>query len=172
MAILCCIPSIAAEAQSIQTLEQHGACDFDGFVEAVNAVQAIRKERLISAKRFAEMADEANTMVLDARGESDFAVLHVKGNKNLPFTSFGTKSLNELVPNKETRILIYCRNNLTNSAVRGFIPYIEKSAPGGLNIPTAVTLYSYGYRNVWELDEIVDPEETPITFVRQSRPQK
>ena len=33
-----------------------------------------------------------------------------------------------------------------------------------LRIPTVMTLYSYGYKNVWELDEIVDPKSSPIRF--------
>lgn len=53
------------------------------------------------------------------------------------------------------------------AAVKNLLPFIEKSPAGGLNIPTAVTLTSYGYKNVWELDEIVDPDNCPIEFVRQ-----
>ncbi len=155
-------------AQIEETFEQHGACDFNGFLESVKQVQAIRKERLLSAKQFAEFSKDRNTIVLDARGESDFVVLHVKGSKNLPYTSFGLKSLRELIPDTETRVLIYCRNNLANATVKNLLPFIEKSAPGGLNIPTAITLYGYGYKNVWELDEIIDPDDCPIEFVRQS----
>ncbi len=162
------VPSGLVLAQSDELFGQHGACDFNGFVESVKQVQAIRKERLLSAKQFAEFSKDRRTIVLDARGESDFVVLHVKGSKNLPYTSFGPKSLRELIPDPETRILIYCRNNLANAAVKDLLPYIEKSAPGGLNIPTAITLYSYGYKNVWELDEIVDPDRCPIEFVRPS----
>ncbi len=84
-------------AQIEEPFEQHGACDFNGFLESVKQVQAIRKERLLSAKQFAEFSKDRNTIVLDARGESDFVVLHVKGSKNLPYTSFGLKSLRELI---------------------------------------------------------------------------
>jgi Rhodanese-like domain len=154
-------------AQLEEPLKQHSACDFVGFMESVKQVQAVRKDRLLSARQFAVFSQERNTLVLDARGQADFVLLHVKGSKNLPYTTFGLESLRELIPDTETRILIYCRNNLANSAVKNLKPFIEKSPEGGLNIPTAITLYSYGYKNVWELDEIVDPDNCPIEFVRK-----
>lgn len=143
-----------------------GACDFSGFVDAVKQVQAVRQERLLTAQQFAELCKDPKVVVLDARGESDFAALHVKGSKNLPFTSIGIKSLRELIPDTDTKILIYCRNNLANDVVQNLLPFIEKSPAGGLNIPTSVTLRTYGYQDVWELDEVVDPNDSPIEFVR------
>lgn len=163
------LDAVIVNAQAERS-QKHGACDMEGFMESVQQVQALRQERLLTARKFAEFRKEPNTIVLDARGESDFKVLHVTGSKNLPYTSFGLKSLRELIPDTETRILIYCRNNLANKAVQSLLPYIEKSPAGGLNIPTSVALYSYGYSNVWELDEIVDPSDCPIPFDRSDQP--
>jgi hypothetical protein len=33
-----------------------------------------------------------------------------------------------------------------------------------LNIPTYVNLYGYGYRNVYELDELVKVDDPRVTF--------
>jgi hypothetical protein len=33
-----------------------------------------------------------------------------------------------------------------------------------LNIPTYVNLYGYGYRNIYELDELVNVSDSRITF--------
>jgi hypothetical protein len=33
-----------------------------------------------------------------------------------------------------------------------------------LNVPTYVTLYGYGYRNVYELDELVKVSDPRVTF--------
>ena len=33
-----------------------------------------------------------------------------------------------------------------------------------LNVPTYINLYGYGYRNVYELDELVDVNDPRITF--------
>ncbi len=159
--------SAAPATAPVTSNAKHAACDFNTFLAQVQAVQAIREQRLLSAAQFAKMAKEPKTIVLDARGESDFVVLHVQGAVNLPYTSMGYKSLAELIPDRETRILIYCRNNLGDKWVQGLIPYIAKSPAGGLNIPTFITLYGYGYQNVYELDEIVDPNDSPIEFVKK-----
>ncbi len=33
-----------------------------------------------------------------------------------------------------------------------------------LNVPTYINLYGYGYRNVYELDELVNVKDRRITF--------
>ncbi len=89
---------------------------------------------------------------------------------NLPYTNFGRETLDKLIPNEYTKVLIYCRNNIENKAFQrienqAYASYIvPKERAAGLNIPVAVTLYIYGYENVWELDEIVDPNDSPIVF--------
>jgi hypothetical protein len=44
-------------------------------------------------------------------------------------------------------------------------PELPKGVGVGLNIPTFITLYSYGYRNIWELNDIIDPNDSKIQFV-------
>ena len=95
-----------------------------------------------------------------------FRHLHVKGSVNLPYTAFSQEALKRVVPNKTTRILIYCRNNLTH------IPRVQpdldlswaKDQAAGLNIVTFITLYIYGYQDVWELDPVVNPDKSVIQF--------
>ncbi len=43
-------------------------------------------------------------------------------------------------------------------------PEIAKDFAAGLNIPTFVTLWVYGYENVVELNDVVDPAACPIEF--------
>jgi hypothetical protein len=38
-------------------------------------------------------------------------------------------------------------------------------AIAALNIPTFVTLYAYGYQNLYELGPVVDPATSNIEFV-------
>jgi len=147
-----------------------GACNFDEFTRAVLEVQKRRKGRLLTAEQFAKMASEPGTVVLDARSELSYELLHVKNSKNLPYTNMGPQTLTKLIPSESTRILIYCRNNIADGAfnrihdkaLENYIIAKEKAA--GLNLPVAVTLFIYGYDNVWELDEIVDPDKCPIAF--------
>lgn len=173
------------------------ACDSARFLEIATAVEALRERNRLSAADFAEAAKDPDTIVLDARGRDFYERLHVMGAVNLPYTHFSRFSLEELIPDRSTRILIYCRNNLKN-APEGFPvapakpesfelrvidgqefevpteyepPEQPKLAAAGLNIPTFITLHSYGYNNVWELDEVVDPDHSPITFAR-GKPQR
>ena len=147
-----------------------GACNFDEFTKAVLEVQKRRKERLVTAEEFAKLAATPGTIVLDARSELSFELLRVRGSINLPYTNFGIKTLEELIPNESTKILIYCRNNIVNETftrVESTVlsnRIVPKERAVGLNIPVAVSLFIYGYKNVWELDEIVDPDNCPIMF--------
>lgn len=175
-----------AEADS----EQRSACDSDAFLATAIEVERLRGSHRLTAAEFAKAAADSGTIVLDARGSEFYRQLHVKDSVNLPFTHFSAFALAERIPDQSSRILIYCRNNLANApesfpvtptsppatpanieAVREFLypeeydpPEIPKSAPAGLNIPTFLTLYSYGYKNVWELNDVVDPHDSEIEF--------
>ena len=43
-------------------------------------------------------------------------------------------------------------------------PLTLKSAPLALNIPTFITLYGYGYKNLYELGPAIDENEGHIEF--------
>ncbi len=160
------------------------SCDSDGFLKAAAKAEQLRVKRRISAETFARMTKEPDTIVLDARAEWDYNALRVKGSVNLPYTAMAAESLQRVIPGRNTRVLIYCRNNIYDTRPIGFpvepakpvkfgeVPYpdefdppqIPKTFSAGLNIPTYITLYIYGYRNVWELDPAVDPNHSPIEF--------
>lgn len=169
--------------------ETGASCDSAGFLDAAAQAEKLRVKRRIPAEAFARMAKEPNTIVLDARGALDHEQLRVKGSISLPYTAMAEESLRRAIPDQNARILIYCRNNILSSRpsvnfpvtpakpqsleVSREFPYptefdppqIPKTFGAGLNIPTYITLYIYGYRNVWELDPVVDPNNTPIEFV-------
>lgn len=156
------------------------ACDSFGFIEAAIEAEKLRKDRKLSAEKFAQFANEPNTIVLDARGATAFRSLHVKGSVNLPYTAFSQEALQRTIPDTTTRVLIYCRNNLTrvqighaySSVAKTDVPILStdlelafaKGQRAGLNIPTYITLFIYGYSDIWELDAVVDPENSPIEF--------
>lgn len=159
--------------------EEDSACDSQRFIESAIKAEELRKTRRVDAEEFKKMASEPNTLILDARGKSAFENLHVRGAVNLPYTEFSETSLAHVIPDKSTRILLYCRNNLISVRVGMNADLSQPRRPGpdleleyekgrsaGLNIPTYITLYIYGYRNVWELKPAVDPNNTSIEFVR------
>ncbi len=159
--ILCAIPFVViAISPAEDQKEPVHACDYDSFLDLAKRMQSHRDKHLVNADKFMAMALEPGTVILDARSETHFEAVRIAGSVNLPYTSFSGQALRELIPDRSTRILIYCRNNLIDSSKPSDgdaldIPY-RKGVNVGLNIPTAITLYAYGYENVWELTSIID----------------
>jgi hypothetical protein len=136
--------------------------DYDGFQGLTREVQAYRADRLVSLAEFQRMAREPGTIVLDARSADAFAEGHVAGAVNLPFTDFTDHSLRETLRDPNVRILIYCNNNFSNNEE----PVMLKRVQLALNIQTFINLYGYGYRNVYELGDVVDFNDPAVRWVR------
>ena len=136
---------------------------FDEFAEQVTEVQKLRSERLLSEEQFLKLAAEPGTVVLDARSKDKYEQLHVKGAVSLPYTDFTAEALAKVIPDKSARVLIYCNNNFKGE---------PKAFPGkarvALNIPTFITLHSYGYTNVHELQPLLEVKSTKISFEGKS----
>lgn len=151
---------------------------FDDFKTLVADVEAHRQERLIDLDTFLKMSREKNTIILDSRSTFRFDRKHLRGAKHLSFTDFTQSNLDTLIPDRSTRILIYCNNNFDGdqvdfaSKVAGPLPANRetqilsnrKPVMLALNIPTYVNLYGYGFRNVYELHELVSINDKRITF--------
>jgi hypothetical protein len=106
------------------------------------------------------MMSEPGTVVLDARSAQRYGELHVRGALNLSFPDITVDSLARLLPDRNARILIYCNNNF-RGAER---PFPTKRADASLNISTYISLYSYGYRNVYELGPLLDISASKLQF--------
>jgi phage shock protein E len=134
---------------------------YDQFKKIVSDTETIRSQKLLSEDEFIKMSKERNTIVLDARSKDKFEAIHIEGAKHLAFTDFAEETLKKVIPNKNTRILIYCNNNFRGDRVNLML----KSAPVSLNIQTFVNLHTYGYKNVYELRPYLDLKTTKIPFV-------
>jgi phage shock protein E len=106
------------------------------------------------------MAKEPNTVVLDARSERLYRLRHIDGAVNLSFPDFTAETLAKAIPTPDTRILIYCNNNFQGAP--DSMPV--KAIASALNVSTYVSLYSYGYRNVYELGPAVDVAKSRLAF--------
>lgn len=146
--------------------------DFDAYEKLIPQVKAHRKARLVKLETFLKMGTEAGTIILDTRSDSLYKRKHIKGAIHLNFSDFSQANLLRLIPNPETRVLIYCNNNFNDDQINFFsknvIPSLVKKdivpITLALNIPTYINLYGYGYRNVYELDELVSTKDKRITF--------
>ena len=136
------------------------AIDMPGFLAASREAAEHRQSRRISEEEFLRLQAEPGTIVLDARSAQRFGELHVRGAVNLSFPDITVESLAALIPDKDTRILIYCNNNFSGAPQA----FPTKIASASLNLSTFVTLYDYGYRNVYELAPLVDVKASRLPF--------
>ncbi|MBW1294634.1 rhodanese-like domain-containing protein [Aquimarina litoralis] len=134
--------------------------DYNAFADITEEVLAYRQPRLISLETFLEFAKDSNTILLDTRSKSAYDKKHLKGATHLNFSDFTEKKLVKLIPDKKTRILIYCNNNIDGDALN----FPTKSLPLALNIPTFINLYGYGYKNVYELESLVPVKDKRLRF--------
>jgi phage shock protein E len=152
--VLGCIISAAAQANP--------AIDMDGYLRVSREAAEHRQSRRVSEEEFTRMSREPGSVILDARSREKFEELHVKGAVNLPFPDIAVESLKAALPDNNTRILIYCNNNFANAEG----PFPAKIARASLNLSTYIALYSYGYRNVYELGPLIDIRQSKLEFSR------
>jgi hypothetical protein len=144
-----------------KTANSAAQIDYAGFRGLTGDVEAYRAQRLVSLVDFHAMAREPNTIILDARSADAYARGHIEGAINLPFTDFTDQSLAAALRDSNMRVLIYCNNNFSNNAE----PVMLKRVELALNIQTFINLYGYGYRNVYELADIVDFNDPAVAWV-------
>jgi rhodanese-related sulfurtransferase len=134
--------------------------DYAGYQKIAREVQPIREKRRLTEAQFAAFAAEPGTIVLDARSPRNFALRHIQGAVNLPFTDFTADALAKVIPKADTRVLIYCNNNFEGAPVS----LAMKDAPASLNISTYIALATYGYTNIYELGPLLDVKATKLVF--------
>lgn len=173
---------IANVGWSQMNLFRPAKVSYSDFKDLVGQVEKHREKKLIDLNTFLEMSKDPDTIILDTRSTMRYERIHVKGAKHLNFSDFTQANLAELIPNPDTRILIYCNNNFAGNqvdfttkvampiqppspnSIEGQILKEEKPVMMALNIPTYINLYGYGYKNVYELNELVDVSDSRIKF--------
>jgi rhodanese-related sulfurtransferase len=137
--------------------------DYAGFRRLAGEVEPYRQTRLVNWAEFDRLRRQREVLILDARSESAFRRGHIRGAVNLPFTDFTAQSLARAIgPRRDRPILIYCNNNFSNNRA----PVMLKSVQLALNIQTFINLVGYGYRNVRELNDVIDFNDPAVRWVR------
>lgn len=136
--------------------------DYPGFRRLAGEVQPYRQTRLIDWAEFDRLRSQRGVLILDARSESAYREGHIAGAINLPLPDFNATSLQRVIGRSDRPILIYCNNNFSNNQA----PVLTKIRPLALNIQTFIHLVGYGYRNVRELNDVVDFNDPRIHWVR------
>jgi hypothetical protein len=161
--VLLCV-SILAVFPAAANEPSNASIDSAQYVRMVDEAVAHRESRRVSEDEFMRLARLPGTVVLDARSRGKYQALHVRGAVNLSFPDLTVDSLARLVPDTRTLILIYCNNNFRNAP--DAMP--AKLPPAALNLATYTALYTYGYRNVYELGPNLDVNTTRIPFAANS----
>ena len=157
VAAMLCLMSVASAQK---TDIQNPAIDMQGYLRTANEAAAHRESRRLTEDEFIRLSREPGTIILDARSREKFDELHIKGAINLSFPDITVESLNRVLPDKNARILIYCNNNFTGAEEA----FPTKRITASLNLSTYISLYTYGYRNVYELGPLLDIKKTKLDF--------
>jgi hypothetical protein len=137
--------------------------DYPGFQRLAAEVRPYRQTRLIDWAEFDRMRGQRGVLILDARSAEAFRQGHIAGAVNLPLPDFNSVSLRRVIGARNDRpILIYCNNNFSNNRQ----PVLTKLLPLALNIQTFINLVGYGYRNVRELNDVIDYNDRRVRWVR------
>ena len=138
--------------------QDNPAIDMPGYLRVAREAAEHRATRRVSEAEFIRMSRELGTVVLDARSKEKYDELHIKGAVNLSFPDIAISTLESTIPDRSTRILIYCNNNFLNADG----PFPAKLATASLNLSTFIALYNYGYRNIYELGPLIDISRTQL----------
>jgi hypothetical protein len=136
------------------------AIDMAGYLRISMEAAQYRDVRRLSEDEFIRMSQAPGTIILDARSKQKYDELHIKGAINLSFPDIAIESLKQTIPDKNTRILIYCNNNFQNAEG----PFPSKLPSASLNLSTYIALYNYGYRNIYELGPLIDIKASKLEF--------
>lgn len=137
------------------------AIDMKGFLEIAAEASKYRESRRLTEDEFIRASAEPGVVILDARSKEKYDELHIKGAVNLSFPDIAVDSLAAMFPDKNAKILIYCNNNFQNAEDA----FPRKMAPASLNLSTYISLFTYGYRNVYELGPLLDARTTKLELV-------
>ena len=144
--------------------KQNSLVDYPSFQALTDEAGEHRQERLIDLETFWKIAEQQDSIILDTRSKQAFDQGHIKGAIHLNFSDFTNKKLAKVIPDFDTPILIYCNNNFSDNVA----PVPVKRMSLALNIPTFINLYGYGYKNIYELSDLVSMQELGTGWVSSS----
>ena len=140
---------------------QNPAIDMSGYLRVAAQAAEHRECHRLTEEEFIRVSRRPGVIILDARSREKYDELHIRGAIHMSFPDIAIQSLQEMIPDQETTILIYCNNNFRGAQSA----FPAKLATASLNISTYIALYSYGYRNIYELGPLIDIRDSKLEFV-------
>ena len=154
-----CVTALAATLNAADPI-QNPLIDYKKFQHIVETSANEREAHRLTEAQFLAAMQEPKVIILDARTDRWFAMRHIKGAVNLPFTDFTESSLAKAIPSKDSKVLIYCNNNFEGNRME----FMTKAPSASLNIMTYTNLKAYGYTNIFELGPLLNVDATKIPF--------
>lgn len=157
-----------AENPATERIIPNRLISYEGFEKNVQEVEKIRESRRLTEEEFLQRMSQPGVIILDARSAAKYQLRHIHGAVNLSLPDFHEAALAQIIPRKDTPVLIYCNNNFENSPVS----FTGKSISTALNLHTFVSLQGYGYTNVYELGPLLDVHTTRLPFAGEEVKEK
>lgn len=111
------------------------------YYKQAEVLNGLRESRQVGIHDITEMLKDKKTVLLDTRSDEDFRRLHIRGAKHLSYADFTTDKLTKLLPDKNTRVIVYCDRAIMNPLTRMM----------ALSTNAFVDLKMQGYDNVYEM---------------------
>ena len=111
-----------------------GGCGSGEPPQEETAVVTFRQISQEEAKTI--MSTNREAVILDVRTQEEYDSGHIKGAVLLPVDAITEESAREVIPIKETQVLVYCRSgnrSVTASKVLAQLGYTEVYEFGGIN---------------------------------------
>ena len=109
-------------------------CGGQGSAQEETVVAAFQQISQEEAKTI--MSTNQNAVVLDVRTQEEYDSGHIKGAVLLPVDAITEESAQEVIPAKDTQVLVYCRSgnrSVTASKALAQLGYTEVYEFGGIN---------------------------------------
>jgi rhodanese-related sulfurtransferase len=143
--------------------------DYRGYMALVQKLEPVRNARLVAWPEFHRLAKAKRAILLDPRTPDAFAKGHLKGAVNVPLTDFSADRLREVLGEDTDRpIFLYCNNHFRENRP----PVVLKTGKLAIAIPTFISLYGYGYENVWELADVIGMDDPGVEWVTSEQEEQ
>ena len=109
-------------------------CGGEGSTQEETVVDTFQQISQEEAKTI--MSTNQNAVVLDVRTQEEYDSGHIKGAVLLPVDAITEESAQEVIPAKDTQVLVYCRSgnrSVTASKALAQLGYTEVYEFGGIN---------------------------------------
>jgi hypothetical protein len=83
--------------------------DYSAFLNNAMRLKAVRESHRMTEDQFLRAMSEPGVVLLDARSTAKFKLRHLRGAVNLSLPDFTAAELAKIIPNSDTKILIYCK---------------------------------------------------------------